>query len=219
MGRLANTARWRCRKSGLSGLIFSCKSVKLCAMSIIPLNRPREIVAIHEAGHAVIAFLTGYHVIYDAVDIDGINSEGDAATIPLERNAALCAQRVQENWVLSEFELRKQQCVISVAGYTAERVHAERTGVPFDETGAGRGAHGDMLAVKNLWGPGNFVRFSNEVLPELRTPMVWTMVETFAQALSTSEGPFPAEAAMTLLEKSRRQTGAQFKLFLPDLRE
>jgi hypothetical protein len=77
-------------------------------MGTYPPRPSRESVAIHEAGHAVIAFLTGYHVVDGDIDIDGQNGSRQAIT-PLAVSDDLLSARCAEGWIINEFEQRKQR--------------------------------------------------------------------------------------------------------------
>ena len=183
------------------------------------LSKPtREDVAYHEAGHAVIAYLTGYHIIDGPIHIDGEETEDGHAHTPIAEDDGRIEERRLKGWVIDEFERRKQRSVIAVAGYTAELVHAAIEGLDFNERRAFMGAHGDVETVRQTWGPQSFYPFSKALGSEMAQPEVWDMVEALAKALLENDGPLPSESAMSVLESSRRSSEAPFRLFLPYLR-
>jgi hypothetical protein len=166
--------------------------------------------AIHEAGHSVVAYLTGYHVIDDSIDIDGVLSGGKSASVPL----AICDARLArelEQGTLNVAQLQRDRCLVAVAGFTAEQVYAEKHGLHFDEDRAFQGAHGDLLCVRELAGSGRFLGFRNELIPAVRSTAIWAFVDAFATFLAETNGLIPASSAMEQLERLRTECGVAFR--------
>lgn len=182
----------------------------------LPVDRMST--AYHEAGHAVMAFLSGIFVIDGPIHVDGVHTEEGNAETPLDEDPALLARRRDEGWVVDEFERRKQRAVIAAAGYAAEKLFAAKCGRAFDEDAAFRGAHGDVLMVRDVWGPGAFMRLVECVSAEMLKPEVWKMVERLATTLLAHPGPLPASEAIASLEVAQADTGATIGLHLPELR-
>ncbi len=164
------------------------------------------------------AFLSGIFVIDGPIHIDGAYTIDGHAETPLHEDPALLSRRRSEGWVIDEFEQRKQRAVIAAAGYAAESLLAVRGGRAFDNVAAFRGAHGDVLTVREVWGPQSFLHFVERVIAEMLKPEVWTMVERLAGTLLAHPGPLPAAEAMASLDATRAAVGATVGLHLPNLR-
>lgn len=178
------------------------------------LKHTRENVAHHEAGHAVIAYLTGYHVIDGPIDIDGEGSDGHYAETPILEDDALLAQRVQEGWVIDHFVRLKQQTAFAVAGFTAEMFLAEENGTVFEDDLAYKGALGDRKQVQDFWkSPNSFREFSRLLIHAMVEEEVWSMISILAKKLLANQGPMPAQTAMEILHQAKKDTGAKYRLF------
>lgn len=178
----------------------------------------RESIAHHEAGHAVMAFLSGILAIDGPIHINGMLTERGNAETPLHEDPALLARRQAEGWVIDEFERRKQRAAVAAAGYAAEMLLAAKAGRVFDKRAAFKGAHGDVLTVQEVWGKGEFMRFAELVATVMQRPEVWAMVEQLATKLLATSGPLPAAQATALLEAAQRAMGVKVGLHLPELR-
>ena len=184
------------------------------------LKHTRENVAHHEAGHAVIAYLTGFYVIDGPIDIDGEGSDGHYAETPILEDDALLAERIQEGWVIDHFVKLKQQTAFAVAGFTAEMFLAEENGTAFDDDLAFKGALGDRKQVLEYWkGPNSFRELSRLLIHSMVEEEVWSMISILAKALLAQEGSMPAEKVMEILQRSKADTGAKFRLFFKNVKQ
>ncbi|TDR47370.1 hypothetical protein DFR29_10229 [Tahibacter aquaticus] len=164
------------------------------------------------------AFLSGIFVIDGPIHIDGTLTEKGNAETPLHQDPALLAHRQAEGWVVDEFEQRKQRAVIAAAGYAAEMLLADKVGRAFDNEAAFRGAHGDVLTVRKVWGTGAFIGFAERVAAVMLKPEVWAMVDRLAKTLLARSGPLPAAEVTASLEADQAAGGAKVGLHLPELR-
>jgi hypothetical protein len=176
-----------------------------------PRRPTREEVAHHEAGHVVAAYLTGYHVLYADVTIDG----DKYAETPIEQDLLLLAVRVRdEGWDQpDDVTLIRQRCFIAAAGYGAEMVYAEKCSQPFAIETARLGALGDRQHVLDLWGSGDaFYRFAEEMATLFRDLAVWQMVSVVAREL-LRRGRVFADELLLCLKAAMAQLQVPFRLF------
>lgn len=181
-------------------------------MAMVPRRPTREEVAHHEAGHVVAAYLTGFHVFYADVTIEG----DEYAETPIEQDLLLLSIRVrEERWEPpDEVGLIRQRCFIAAAGFGAEQVFAEMCGQAFEIETARLGALGDRKDVADLWGAkgGTFYLFAEEMSKVFRDPAIWRMVSDIARAL-LARGKLFADEVVGMLEESRRELQIPFRLF------
>lgn len=186
-------------------------------MDIRPLVTDRRTVAYHEAGHAVMAHLSGQYEIDGPISLDGTGTEDGNAVTPLVQSPELTDRRRAEGWVVDGFEQIKQRVVVAASGYAAEVMLAAKDGKPMDEQRAFLGAHGDVKDVQELWGKGSFFPFVEKVLTEMMRPEVWAMVDQLAKALLAHDGPMSSAQVTNELVASQHKGGLEFSLHLPEL--
>jgi hypothetical protein len=154
-------------------------------------------VAYHEAGHAVLAYITGVYMIDGPISTSG----SPHAETPIWRDAALCAARTLDMGELDLHEYDYEGAIIAAAGHEAERIYLLRNNLTVDEQALGQGAHGDLCLVRELLGPKHWVDACSAAAQYLHEPKIWKMVEQLATSILRHSGTLTKDQATETLER------------------
>lgn len=152
--------------------------------------------AYHEAGHAVLAHVTGVYEIDGAIDTFG----PDVANTPLKRDGLRCAIRAKDYPGLKTDDCDYETAIIAAAGSQAERLYQVKNGFAVDENALFLGAHGDIQLVQSLLGSGRWYEVCAAASYYLGQPDIWKVVERLARAILQAQKPLPADRVTDILE-------------------
>ncbi|WP_201834909.1 hypothetical protein [Microvirga zambiensis] len=174
----------------------------------VPFTPQNLQVAYHEAGHAVLGHITGIYQINGPIVTAGMTK----AWVSFHCNPRLVALRARVGQPRNQADLVREQAIIGAAGVAAEHIHLRNMGVTPNSRALFRGAHGDVLAIRQLVGPGHFNQLVQHAECHLADPRVWAMVEDLVQAITAYSGFVPGYAAAWTLERSRRHQAVAFRI-------
>jgi hypothetical protein len=153
-------------------------------------------VAYHEAGHAVLAHITGVYVIDGPITTTGL----DAAETPIMREAAFCVARSNAIGDVTQDQLNYETAIIAAAGQAAERIYLRKQGLPVDEQRLAQGAFGDLQLVNELLGPKHWFDVCEAASKYLQEPKTWPIVDKLAKAILQKSGILTKDQATVILE-------------------
>ena len=154
-------------------------------------------VAYHEAGHAVLAHITGVYEIDGPIITDGISY----AETPIMRDAVRVSARSIDMGVVTLDELNYEEAIIAAAGQEAERIYLKANNLHVDETALSQGAHGDLCHVRELLGSSHWFEVCAAASQYLKEPRTWQIVEHLAQLILRKSGALTADQATEALER------------------
>lgn len=158
----------------------------------------RAQTAFHEAGHAVLAFITG------VIEIDGpiVTSDVNQAEVPLRVDRSRCMARAEQFGGVEFVDHKFEQAIISAAGSEAQRKYMRLEGIEIDEAALFQGAHGDVKRVQELLGPGRWNEVCSVASAYLEKPAIWKVVHTLALAILRIDRPLTANEATDVIENA-----------------
>jgi hypothetical protein len=152
--------------------------------------------AYHEAGHAVLAHITGVYLLDGPI---GLSADQNAET-PLRREHDLCVARAIDHGGMKSIDHNREEAIICAGGSEAQRIYLTNSAIAFDEEHLFRGAHGDVQRARELLGEGCWVEVCASARRYLQQPNIWRVVEALAEKIATSERMFSSDAVTNFLE-------------------
>jgi hypothetical protein len=163
--------------------------------------------AYHEAGHVVLARITGVYVVDDDIVISRVSR----AVAPLIREAKLCQARASLLGQMTSRMYKWEEAIIAAAGSQAELLFQQRLCYVVSESSLSLGAHGDMIQVRDLFGPGYWFSFCDRAMLYLLRPPIWKLVSDLADLIIDAQGVLAKDAANNFLSAQIKALG------LPDM--
>jgi hypothetical protein len=151
--------------------------------------------AYHEAGHVVLAYITG---VYE-LDGDIVTVGASHATSPLRRDAGLSAARELILGPMSADDYSFEEAIIAAGGSQAERLYLQKVGVEANEKTIFQGAHGDLSLVRGLLGEGRWFDVCARASLHLEGTPIWNIAEKLASAIVRCNGVLKAGQATDVL--------------------
>jgi len=154
-----------------------------------------DVIAHHEAGHVVLAYITGVHVLDGEIDLTGLNR----AISPLKREHALCRAREVDLGPMTHAQYDYEEAIIAAAGIEAERLYLQAANLEIDGRALDSGAHCDLILVRELLGQGKWLEVRERALSYLQQPAIWNVVQALSSSLIRCKGRLSARLATDVI--------------------